>query len=304
MTPVVGRGKMNLIEYELTPGGYGQVRYHPLLLVNETNTEFEMCWSSFRALAVGLGRLTDENLSADPVALNYTYSMRTRPLDFAAVSANASRMTDICAIQEIHRIVVQALEQAHTLVCISRQKRTGQSINDYRDVIEQEQRRFHRLPLPEKLNRFTVDEVFTRYLSFIDSVTKARNALEHRRGVLGKQDCNAGGKLRVALKVPGALHAMRRHGSQSASVRTAEAKFVDDVVVFRQGDHVSFDPVTVCGIMVTANFALKGIVDWIYALNGFSATDEQGWILKQFGAQQDESTVPSKAAPSAPSDVR
>lgn len=232
---------------------------------------------------IGIRKVEPDDAKDDLVTVSFVYPLRTEETDFEGIRAYAIRMAEVCVIQEIHRIVVHALEQAHTLMCISRQKRTGSSVADFRHAIETNHKKFHSLPLPKKLMSFSVGSIFMPYLTFVESITKARNAMEHRRGCVGTQDCNMGDKLRVSLKVPHALQVIRRSSPQSNEVLSAQSKFVDDVIEFRKGQTVTFDALAIMGIMLTANFALKGIIDWIYELNGFADSHDQ--ILKQFFAQ-------------------
>lgn len=273
---------MNLINYEAVPDSYGQIRFYPLLLANQTNTLLEEWFVNYKFLHFCTTRETAEDFSKFRLTIEYTYSGRQRVRTFDEIKNEAGKLVDRSMFQELFRIMVLTLETANELYEIAKAKKTGNSIFDLRKDIENKRRAFHRTQFPDKIKKFRVKDNFQSFIAALIAVNKARNCYEHRNGLLGPDDCNSDGKLVLTFRFPAPVSEEGKPVGVFGRMPLG-AKFVNQIVdekkVFRLGEKIDLNLEDSYKFIYTINFALKGIIDHIYETCG---VQEQRWILKQF----------------------
>ena len=271
-----------MICYEHTPGAYGQVRYHPLLLANKANTDLEEWFNNGKYLHFLLNKDSEAEFSAHQLPVEFEYSMRLRTRSFAELRDDVKTHVDRCLFQDLFRIMVSILEAAKELIDVTQLGRTGESIDDFRREIQSKGKSFHSAPFPKKIAKFEVDVQFRQYLDVLIAVNKARNCFEHRNGVLGPNDCNHHEKLVINHRYPAPLGKDGRPSGildQMPGNEKFPVGFVEGKTTFRLGDRLTIEFQESYKLLYTINFALKGIVDHIYHMCDM---DQQAWILKQF----------------------
>lgn len=273
---------MNLIEYEFTPGAYGQVRFFPLLLANEINTKLEEWFTNYKFLHYSTNRNIEKEFSEFHLPLEFIYSMRTRERSYERMKSEVQKLIEYCQFQELFRILVEALERAYQLHQIAVTNKVGSSITKFQREIEKLSKEFHHLGFPDKIDRFEVNEKSKDFLNALITISKLRNCLEHRGGIIGSKDCNRGNKLILKVRYPALLN---KEGKGLSIFDHADEKkippleFKEEELKYRLGDEVIINFNDSYKIIYKINFALKGIIDWIYECCGMS---EQIPIIKQF----------------------
>ena len=273
---------MDLIKYEMTPGGYGQVRFFPLLLANEINTSLEEWFVNYKYLHFSTNQTHEEKFNEFRLNIEFSYSMRTRERSHAAIKSDVSQLIEYCQFQELFRILVEALELVYELHQIAVSKKEGASITDFKALIEKRSKAFHHLPFPDKIEKFEVNKKSTDFPDRLVAISKARNWLEHRGGIVGPQDCNQGNKLILKARHPALLGSEGKPLSifdQTNERKIPPISFMEEKIKFREGEKISIGFNDSYKIIYNINFALKGIIDWIYECCEFK---DQTLIIKQF----------------------
>lgn len=273
---------MNLIQYEMTPGAYGQVRFFPLLLANETNTNLEEWFTNYKFLHFSTSRDIEEEFNAYHLNIEFVYGRRIRDRPYGTLKSDVTRLIDYCQFQELFRILVETLEIAYQMHQIAVGKRAGTTVEDFRRLIESKRKAFHGLPFPKKIKRFKVNGKNEEFLEALIAISKARNCLEHRTGIVGPQDCNRGNKLILVARHPALLNKAGKSLSifdQTDEEKLPPIEFIREELKFREGERITIGFNESYKIIYNINFALKGIIDWIYECCN---CDEQGSIIKQF----------------------
>jgi len=273
---------MNLIEYEMVLGGYGQVRFFPLLLANKVNTSLEEWFINYKYLHFS----TDQDLKGQfekfHLNIEFSYSMRTRERSHEAMKLDVNRLIEYCQFQELFRILVEALESAYQLHQIAVSKKEGASVSDFKSLIEKRSKEFHGMPFPVKIKKFEVNEKSKNFLHALVAISKARNCLEHRGGVIGPKDCNRGNKLILKARYPTLVDETGKASGifdQINEMKISPISFIEEEIKFREGDKMTIGFNDSYKIIYNINFALKGIIDWIYEC---CESEEQTPIIKQF----------------------
>ncbi|MFC5051182.1 hypothetical protein ACFPK9_11250 [Rubritalea spongiae] len=278
---------METIYYEHVPGGYGQIRYNPLLLANVTNTQLEEWFLNYKYLHFLLNKDTEEEFAQYKLPVEFEYSMRTRSRSFQELADHSKILIDQSLFQDLFRVMVSTLEKANEMIEITNLKKVGCSIEDFKVEIKKKVKAFHKKPFPEKVKKFEVEEGFKEYLEALKAVNKARNCFEHRNGVLGKEDCNSGDKLVMNCRYPAPVGRDNKPIEILDRMPLGEhyrCEFVETKLKYRISEKLKMGFVDSYKLIYTINFALKGIVDDIYRKCSF---DEQIWIIKQFKCEQD-----------------
>lgn len=193
---------MEIIYYEHAPGGYGQIRYNPLLLANVTNTQLEEWFLNYKYLHFLLSKDINEEFAEYRLPVEFEYSMRTRSRSFLEIVDHSKILINQSLFQDLFRIMVSTLEKANEMIEITSHKKAGHSIEDFKVAIKKKVKTFHKIPFPKKTKKFEVEDGFKKYLEALNAVNKARNCFEHRNGTLGKEDCNSGDKLVINCRYP------------------------------------------------------------------------------------------------------
>jgi hypothetical protein len=273
---------MDLVNYETVPNGYGQIRFFPLLLANQTNTLLEEWFTNYKFLHFCTSRDIESDFSSYHLTIEFTYTLRERTRTFQELVGDVKVLVDRSLFQDLFRILVLTLERANELYEVAIAKKLGNSVFDLRAEIEEEKRRFHRASFPDKIAKFQVKQNFKPFLEALTAVNKARNCYEHRNGVLGKADCNHGQKLTLNFRFPAPVSDTGRAIGLFDSMPIGEhfpTKFVEERKTFRVNQKLNMDFNESYKLLYTINFALKGIVDHIYESCGIKQQDK---ILKQF----------------------
>ncbi|MFO1487754.1 MAG: hypothetical protein U1F65_04680 [Verrucomicrobiota bacterium] len=273
---------MELINYETTPGEYGQIRFFPLLLANQTNTQLEEWFVNYKFLNFFMGLESEKKFSEYHLNVEFSYSLRLKSRNFEEIKRDVNFFIDRSQFQDLFRILVLTLENANELYEIAIAKKTGNSIYELRENIQRKKQKFHKSSFPDKLKKFQIKPRFKQYLETLNAVSKARNCYEHRNGILGKEDCNEGQKLVLNFRFPApvlnsgeiveplSLEAIKEH---------SRSQIVEQKKTFRINQRLNLGFNDSYKLLYTINFALKGIVDHIYEC---CESDAQVRILKQF----------------------
>ena len=161
---------MNLIEYEMAPGGYGQVRFFPLLLANEVNTSLEEWFTNYKYLHFSTNQDLEGQFEEFHLNIEFSYSMRTRERSHEAMKLDVSRLVEYCQFQELFRILVETLESAYQLHQIALSKKEGASVMDFKSSIEKKGKAFHGMSFPNKIKKFEVNEKSKDFLDALVAI--------------------------------------------------------------------------------------------------------------------------------------
>jgi hypothetical protein len=273
---------MDLVNYEAVPNDYGQIRFFPLRLANQTNTLLEEWFTNYKFLYFCTSRDVEKEFSQHHLTVEFSYILREKIRAFKEIRSDVNVLIDRSLFQDLFRILVSTLEKANELYEIAIAKKVGNSVFDLREEIEKKTRKFHRAPFPEKIEKFEVKENFKRFLETLNAVNKARNCYEHRNGILGKEDCNSGQTLILNFRFPAPVSTGGKRIGILDSMPIGEKfpiQFVDERKTFRVNQKLDMSFNDSYKLLYTINFALKGIIDHIYECCDM---DEQVRILKQF----------------------
>jgi hypothetical protein len=273
---------MDLANYETVPDDYGQIRFFPLLLANQTNTLLEEWFVNYKLLNFCAGMNVEKEFSKHHLAVEFSYSLRLKKRSFEEIRHDVNLFIDRSLFQDLFRILVSTLEDANELYEIAIAKKLGNSIFELRAAIEKKKQKFHKASFPDKLKKFEVKQNFKEFLEVLNAVNKARNCYEHRNGVLGTEDCNSGQKLILNFRFPAPVSKTGRTIGVFDSMPMSEkfqTQFVEERKIFRVNQKLDLGFNDSYKLLYTINFALKGIIDHIYEC---CDTDKQVRILKQF----------------------
>jgi hypothetical protein len=273
---------MDLVNYEAVPNDYGQIRFFPLLLANQTNTFLEEWFTNYKFLHFCTSRDVEKDFAKHHLAIEFSYHLREKVRTFEEIRSDVNVLIERSLFQDLFRILVSTLEKANELYEIAITKKVGNSIFDFRAEIERKKLSFHKAPFPKKIERFCVKENFKPFLRTLNAVNKARNCFEHRNGILGKEDCNNGQKLILEFRFPAPVSNVGKTIGLFDSIPTGEKfqpQFVDERKTFRVNQKLDVKFNDSYKLLYTINFALKGIIDHIYEC---CDVDDQVRILKQF----------------------
>ena len=273
---------MDIISYQLTPESYGQVRYCPILLANHANTSLEEWFTNYKFLLFSIENTTEEEFSNHRLSVEYHYSLRLRERTFTEIKQDSASLIEASLFQDLFRILVTTLEQANELFEISETKKIGQNILDFKREIEQKTHKFNRDDFPTKIKKFAVEDKFQDYLATLVAINKARNCFEHRNGVLGVKDCNVGEKLVIKFRYPAPIGEDGKPVGLFDKVKGDQylrLHFVEGKKTFRINERIRLDFEDSYKLIYTINFALKGIVDFLYKLKDM---DVEVPIIKEF----------------------
>ncbi len=273
---------MDIISYQLTPESYGQVRYCPILLANHTNTALEEWFTNYKFLLFAIENTTEEEFSNHRLSVEYLYSLKIRERTFTEIKQNSTSLIEASLFQDLFRILVTTFEQANELFEISETKKIGQNILDFQQEIEKKTYKFNRDDFPKKIKKFAVEDKFQDYLATLVAINKARNCFEHRNGILGIYDCNVGEKLVIKFRYPAAIDADGKPVGLFDKVKGNQdlrLQFIEGKKTFRVKERIRLNFEDSYKLIYTINFALKGIVDFLYKLKDM---DEEVTIIKEF----------------------
>jgi hypothetical protein len=273
---------MELISYEAVPNGYGQIRLFPLLLANKTNTSLEEWFTNYKFLHFCTNQDVEKDFVKFHLPVEFSYSLRVRKRTFNELKSDVKTLIDRSLFQELFRILVSTLESANELHEVTLAKKIGGSVFDLRTKIKNKKRAFHSDPFPKKIRKFAFETKFKKFLEALIAVNKARNCYEHRDGILGKEDCNDGNRLVLNLRFPTSVSEDGQITGVFDSMPICK-KFTPQIVerkrTFRINDRLDLNFNDSYRLIYSINFALKGIIDHLYACNKI---EKQEIILKQF----------------------
>lgn len=273
---------MDLVSYEAVPDDYGQVRFFPLLLANQTNTLLEEWFINYKFLHFCASRDVEADFAKHHLTVEFWYSLREKVRTYKEIRNDVDVLIDRSLFQDLFRILVWTLEKANEPYEIATTKKLGHSVFDFRGEIERKKRSFHKAPFPKKIEKFEVKQKFKQFLETLNAVNKARNCYEHRNGILAKEDCNNGQKLILEFRFPAPVSKAGKVMGIFDSMPIGEnfpTQFVEERKTFRVNQKVDLKFNDSYKLLYTINFALKGIIDHIYEC---CDTNDQGRILKQF----------------------
>jgi len=273
---------MDLVNYETVPDDYGQIRFFPLLLANQTNTLLEEWFVNYKFLNFCAGRDIEKEFLKHHLTVEFAYSMRIKDRTFEEIRRDVNLFIDRSLFQDLFRILVSTLEIANELYEIATAKKVGNSIFELRAEIEKKKQKFHKASFPDKIKKFEVKQNFKKFLEVLNAVNKARNCYEHRNGVLGTEDCNSGQKLILNFRFPAPVSKTGKAMGVFDSMPMSEkfqTQFVEERKIFRLNQKLDLGFNDSYKLLYTINFALKGIIDQIYECCNM---DKQVRILKQF----------------------
>lgn len=273
---------MELISYEAVPNGYGQIRFFPLFLANKTNTSLEEWFNNYKFLHFCTNHDVEKDFLKFHLPVEFSYSLRVRKRTFNELKGDVKTLIDRSLFQELFRILVSTLESANELHEVTMAKKTGGSVFDLRAKVENKKREFHSKSFPDKINKFAVEKRYKKFLEVLIAVNKARNCYEHRNGILGKEDCNDGSRLVLNFRFPASVG----EDGQITGVfdtmplgKKYTLQIIDRKRTFRINDRLNLNFNDSYRLIYSINFALKGIIDHLYACNKI---EKQEIILKQF----------------------
>jgi len=273
---------MNLIDYEIVPNGYGQIRFFPLWLANETTTLLEEWFINFKFLHFCINRDVKKDFFEYRLPVEFTYGRRVKNRTFDEIKNDAYFLIERSMFQELFRILVVTLEKANELYEISVAKKEGNSVLELRGKIDEMKREFHRLPFPEKIKKLQVKENFKQFLHTLDAVNKARNCFEHRNGILGKTDCNLDKKLVINFRFPAPVadDGKTRGIFEAMPIgKNYKPKIVEEKKTFRINQKLEIGFNDSYKLLYTIIFALKGLIDNVCET---CKVTEENTILRQF----------------------
>ena len=271
-----------LVSYETTPGSYGQIRFNPLVLANVTNTLLEDWFINYKFLDYATNKVEPSLFEKHRLNPEFEYPLRLHTRTFSEIQAATRDLIERSMFQEIFRILVTTLEEANHLHQAAIQEKVGGSVFALREAIDKSVRKYNRLGFSDKLKRFEVNERFTPFIDSLGAINKARNCLEHRNGLVGKQDCNEDGKLIIRICYPALITddgPLRAFTSPTTPEKQPKLDFVTEAIRFSKNERVSLSFPDCYKLLYTLNFGLKGVIDSIYELCN---VEDQGVILRQF----------------------
>jgi hypothetical protein len=273
---------MDLVSYEAIPGGYGQIRFFPLLLANQTNTLLEEWFINYKFLHFSVNRDNEKDFNKHHLSTEFSYSLKEKVRTFDQIRKDVNFFIDRSLFQDLFKILVLTLEKANELLEIATAKKLGLNVFDLRDEIENKKRRFHSAPFPVKIQKFAVEAKFQKYLEALIAVNKARNCYEHRNGILGAEDCNESNKLVINFRFPAPVSEDGETVGIFDSMPIGEnfiTKFVETRKIFRVNQKLDLGFNDSYRLIYTINFSLKGIINHLYDCCNMR---QQIKILKQF----------------------
>ena len=232
------------ITYQVSTGSYGQVRAIPLLLANELNSELEKWFQNYKFMHLAINGLHEDEFKK-PLQLEYVYSLRTVPLrEFTEIRSQVKLESDLLNYHQLVKIIHKYIELSRKVYISLINQKTGTTVLDFEKEINLSVTAFHKKPFPKKLEIITNELCLSSPLEYLYQVNRVRNCLEHRLGVVAKQDCDLDKsymsiKFRyLKLDTPdGEISPISNiKGRQSSN-----PNFENEEVKFRIGDKISFD---------------------------------------------------------------
>src|SRR5665213_674440 len=94
-------GLMDIINYESVPNGYGQVRFFPLLLANQTNTLLEEWFTNFKFLHFCINRDVIKDFLEYRLPIEFTYSLRVKIRTFDEMRSDVNLLIERSLFQDL-----------------------------------------------------------------------------------------------------------------------------------------------------------------------------------------------------------
>jgi len=117
-----------------------------------------------------------------------------------ALSIACERFWRFCLVMRTHGAAFRIPDSIRIEGADVFRELADQLLNDQRDSL----RRFDLMGLPKKLDQLSKGiGLKVRWADEVESVTKLRNCLIHRLGLVSRIDCNAVDSLRVSVRAPG-----------------------------------------------------------------------------------------------------
>ena len=232
------------LSYQLSTNSYGQVRAIPLLLANSLNSKLERWFQNYKFTYLAINQLSESDY-AKSLQLEYVYSRRTLVLrGFTEIASNVSTELDLLNYHQLVKIIHEYIELAHKIYSSLKNEKEGGTVLDFEKHIESLCKRFHKNNFPTKLQEITKELLLSDSLDTLAQINRVRNCLEHRAGIVSKEDCDPSNNyMSVKFRYPridspdGEISPV----SHIKGNQTAEINFTNEEKKFRIGEKISFD---------------------------------------------------------------
>lgn len=154
------------------------------------------------ALSIALRNLHSSDVKAPPElpGVLFHYDFQISPAEEATLRMTLENWYLAKAFQEITRGISASLEEAYLYVQILPDVGKSFKASEFNTIVQEHRRVANRLNFPDLLSR--VSSKLTEPLHFASqylSMIKARNCLEHRAGIVGRDDLNSDGHLTMSF---------------------------------------------------------------------------------------------------------
>ncbi len=272
------------LSYQLTTNSYGQVRATPLLLANILNSKLEQWFQNYKYTYLAVNQLSESEYKKS-LQLEYNYSGRILDLrDFSEISSNVSTEVDLLNYHQLVKIVHEHIELAYKIYSSLEEKKEGHTVLDFEKHIQSLCKGFHKKNFPTKLMIIKKDLRLPVSLDTLAQINRVRNCLEHRAGIVSKEDCDNFEKyMSVKFRYP-RISLPGGEISPTSDIKgkhLAEVNFTDEEKKFRIGNKVSFDFQDNAKLIFSLNICFKEIVDGIYNLYNVNQEETEA-IIREF----------------------
>jgi hypothetical protein len=94
---------MDLINYETVPNDYGQIRFFPLLLANQTNTLLEEWFINYKFLNFCAGRDVEKEFSKYRLTVEFSYNLREKKRAFEEIRSDVNMDKQVKILKQFKR---------------------------------------------------------------------------------------------------------------------------------------------------------------------------------------------------------
>lgn len=257
----------NALTFQFSTESYGQVRAIPLLLANELNSKLERWFQNCKYAYLSISNMPEDDYKKS-LQLEYTYSLRTLPVrTFSEIKLDMITEIDLLNYHQLIKIAHEFIEKSHKMYLSLMVPRHGDTIISFEKHIEKECKKFHRKNFPNKLKIITENLSLDNSLEILNQINRVRNCLEHRMGIVSKEDCDLGkNHMTIGWSYP---KIVSQDGDMSPisdikGRKNTDIVFTDEVKKFRKNEKISFDFYDNSKCIFTLNVCLKKIVDSLY----------------------------------------
>lgn len=276
------------ISYQLSTDSYGQVRVTPILLANSFNSKIEQWFQNYKFTYIAINKIKKSDYSV-PLQLEHIYSLRTLELrEFSEIASDVATELDLLNYHQLVKIIHEHIELAYEIYTSLKEGRKGITVLEFEKHIKTLCSVFQKKNFPTKLKTIIKDLQLTISLDTLSQINKVRNCLEHRAGVVSKQDCDQSKKY---MSIKFRYLKINSHDGEitpSSDIKSRQSEdfeFIDKKIIFRQGETISFTFDENTKLIFSLNICFKAIIDGIYGLFDLKQEDTET-ILREFKNSQ------------------